>query len=185
MGNKYNITGVDLKTELIIALSIVPFFLLFSALSLFLYNNLTGVEFRNIPFYITLGGMISGIILGLFFAKFLGKKMNDVWLIKEEDGILEINFKKKSWTIQLNNIAKFKIFGNSNFKYVSIFTANETVKMRIGNSGLTPFSSPEDLMKLDNFIDEIKPYFDKNYSKKDGTVKQSPPGTVKLTYLKK
>ncbi|WP_159479889.1 hypothetical protein [Chryseobacterium sp. 18068] len=185
MSKKYNIKGVDLKTELIIALSIIPFFLLFSVLSLFLYNRLTGVEFRNIPFYIVLGGMILGIVIGLLFAKALAKKMNGVWKIEEQGDTLEIVFKQQKWKIGLNNILKFKIFGNSNFKYISIFTADETIRMRIGNSGLTPFSAPEDLIHLDSFIKEIQPYFDKNYSKKDGTVKQSPPGTVKLTYLKK
>lgn len=185
MNKKYKIAGVDLKIELMIALSIVPFFLIFSILTIFLYHNITGIEFRNIPFYIIVGGMLLGISLGLLFAKVLGKKMNGIWKIEVYPEELLISFKKEKWTIKLDNISKFKIFGNPNFKYVSIFTNNETVRMRIGNSGLTPFSTPDDLKQLDNFIKEVNPYLEKNYLRKDGTVKQSPPGTVKLTYLKK
>lgn len=185
MNKKYKIVGVDLKTELIIGLSIIPFFLIFSVLTIWFYNNVTGIEFRNIPFYIILGGMVLGISIGLLFAKILGRNLNSVWNIEVQPEVLLISFKDKKWMFQFNEISKFKIFGNPGFKYVSIFKNNESVRMRIGNSGLTPFSNQEDLKQLEDFIKEIQPYFEKNYSKKDGTVKQSPPGTVKLTYLKK
>lgn len=185
MDEKYKITGVNLKVELIIGLSIVPFFLIFSILTIFLYNNITDVEFRNIPFYIVIGGMLLGISLGLLFAKVLGKKMNGIWRIEVKQEYLLISFKKEKWAIKLDEILKFKIYGNPNFKYVSIFTNNEVVRMRIGNNGLAPFSNAEDLKKLDVFIKQIQPFFDENYLKKDGTVNLSPVGTVKLTYLKK
>ncbi|WP_353151487.1 hypothetical protein [Chryseobacterium sp.] len=185
MIKKYSVKGVDLRTEVIIGVSIIPFFLIFSVLTIWFYHNMTGVEFRNIPFTITLGGMFSGIVVGLLFARILGKSMSGIWYIEIQQEDLLIGFKNKIWFVPLDELSKLKIFGNPGFKYVSIFYQNESIRMRIGNSGLTPFSTDIDLQQLDNFIKEIQPYLEKHYSKKDGTVKQSPPGTVKLTYFKK
>lgn len=182
---EYNIKGVDLKTELIIGFSIVPFILLFGQLAVSLYSSFKNVEFRNIPFFIFLGGGLAGMAVGLIVAKILGKKMSAIWEIQLKDELLNIKFKNRKWEIKLDEISKLKIYGNPNFKYLSIFYNNENIKMRIGNSGLTPFSTQDDLKQLDDFITEIQPYFEKNCLKKDGTVKQSPLGTVKLTYLKK
>ncbi|WP_047097885.1 hypothetical protein [Chryseobacterium lactis] len=182
---EYNIKGVDLKAELIMGFSIVPFILIFGQLSATLYTSFKNVEFRNIPFFIFLGGGLAGMTVGLTVAKILGKKMSAIWKIELNDESLSIRFKNRSWRMELDEISKLKIYGNSNFKYISIFKNDENIRMRIGNSGLTPFSTQDDLKELDNFITEIRPYFEKNYSKKEGIVKQSPSGTVKLTYLKK
>jgi len=182
---EYNIKGVDLKTELIIGLSIALFIIIFGQLVITLYSSFNHVKFRNIPFSVFLGGGLSGMAVGLIIAKVLGKNMSSVWKIELRDNLLNISFKNREWKMRLDEISKLKIYGNPNFKYISIFKNNESIRMRIGNSGLTPFSTQDDLKQLDDFIKEIQPYFEKNYSKKDGTVKQSPPGTVKLTYLKK
>ena len=182
---EYNIKGVDLKTELIIGFSIVPFILLFGQLSATLYSSFNNVEFRNIPFFIFLGGGLAGMAVGLIVAKILGKKMSAIWKIELKNESLSIRFKNRRWEMKLGEISKLKIYGNPNFKYISIFKNDENIRMRIGNSGLTPFSTQDDLKQLDNFITEIRPYFEKKYSKKEGVVKQSPSGTVKLTYLKK
>ena len=182
---EYNIKGVDLKTELIIGFSIVPFILIFGQLSATFYSSFKNVEFRNIPFFIFLCGGLAGMTVGLIVAKILGKKMSAIWKIELKDQSLSIRFKNRRWEMELDEISKFKIYGNSNFKYISIFKNDENIRMRIGNSGLTPFSTQDDLKQLDDFITEIQPYFEKNCLKKDGTVKQSPLGTVKLTYLKK
>lgn len=82
MKKKFIINGVDLKIELLIALSVIPSFLIFSGLSLFFYNHFTGFDFKNISFYIVLGGMIFGIVLGLVFAEYLGKKLSSKWILK-------------------------------------------------------------------------------------------------------
>ncbi len=182
---EYNIKGIDLKTELIIGLSIVPFIIIFGQLVITLYSSFNHVEFRNIPFSIFLGGGFTGMTAGLVIAKILGKNMSSVWQIELKGDMLDISFKNRKWKMKLDEISKLKIYGNPNFKYISIFKNNESIRMRIGNRGLTPFSTQDDLKQLDDFVKEIQPYFDMNYSKNDGTVKQSPPGTVKLTYLKK
>ncbi|WP_426791355.1 hypothetical protein [Sphingobacterium sp. WOUb80] len=183
---KYYIKGVDLKTELLIGFSIVPFIILFGQLSIILFRSINHVEFRNIPHFVFLGGGLAGLSVGLLLAKILGKKMSEFWeIILINDLELTIRFKKRKWEMKLDEILKFKIYGSTNFKYVSIYTNNQVIKMRFGNSGLTPFSTINDLKELDNFMAEILPYFDKNYEKKDGTVQRSPSGTIKLTYLKK
>jgi hypothetical protein len=182
---KYSIKGVDFRTELIIGFSIVPFILIFGQTAVSLYSSFKNVEFRNIPFFVFLGGAATGMGIGLFVAKILGKKMSSLWHIELNDRLLNINFKNKKWSMKLNEITKLKIYGNPKFKYVSISNNNENIKIRIGNSGLTHFSTSDDLKEVDDFIRELQGHFNKNYVKKDGTVKQSPLGTVKLTYVKK
>ena len=57
--------------------------------------------------------------------------------------------------------------------------------MRIGDSGLTPFSTKKDLVSLENFLNDVQTFFNSNYIKINKVKKISPTGTIKLTYIKK
>jgi hypothetical protein len=185
MNKIYHIKGVDLKTELIIGFSIIPFILILGELAVNLYSNFTGVAFRNIPYFIFLAGGVTGLTIGLIVAKLLGKKMCATWEIQLQNELLSIGFKNRKWKMKLNEISKFKIYGNANFKYISIFKDDEKIKMRFGNSGLTPFSAHDDMKQLNDFINELQDYLNKNFVKKDSAVAKSPKGTLKLIYLRK
>lgn len=185
MNKRYNIRGVNLNSEILIGFSIIPFVLIIGITTILFYHNLMNIDYKNIPFYIVLGGMIIGMYIGIFFAKFLGKRISSIWEIKLTNNDLSIVFKEKKWRFNLDDISKLKIYGNQQFKYVSFFLLdNQRIKMRIGNTGLTPFSNKEDLQNLDLFLKDLQPYFEKEYQKIDKLKKLSPPGTVKLTYLK-
>ena len=185
MNKKYSIRGVNLNSEILVGLSILPFIIISGIVTPIFFNHLTNVDYNNIPFYVVFGGLTFGAYIGLFFAKFLGKRMSSIWNIELANNDLSIGFKEKKLRFNLDDVSKFKIYGNPNFKYVSFFLLdNQYIKMRIGNSGLTPFSSKEDLQNLDAFLKDLQPYFEKEYHKIDKLKKVSPPGTVKLTYLK-
>lgn len=186
MKEKFSIRGVDLKSEILIGLSIIPFILLMSFLVISSYHSLTNIDYKNIPFYIVIGGMILGMMIGLFFARLIGRKMSSYWNILLVNEDLSIEFKNQKWSFNLSEITKLKIYGNPNFKYVSFWINNKKpLRMRIGNSGLTPFSDKHDMGELEKFIDRIEIFYSLNYTKIDNKLKQSPAGTVKLTYKKK
>ncbi|WP_407402934.1 hypothetical protein [Chryseobacterium sp.] len=185
MSKSYNIKGVDLKSELILGFSILPFIIIGSAISVYTYHNVMHYDYKNIPFTIVLGGLIFGSSIGLLIINFLGKKISSTWKIKFSDEDISIDFKNKKWRFTLNEVTKLKIYGIQNFKYVSFWLNNkDCIKLRIGNSGLTPFSDKEDLKILDNFLKDLLPYFENKYLKIDKLKKISPPGTIKLTYIK-
>lgn len=104
--------------------------------------------------------------------------------IEIQEKFIEVKFKNNNCLIDFSYITKLQINGNSDFKYLSIYTNTQSIRMRIGNSGLTPFSAQEDFLELDRFICEISPHFVQKYREIDKTKKLSPPNTVKLTYLK-
>ena len=186
MSKQYKIIGVDLKSELIIGFSILPFIVLGGILSIYLYHSILQVEYRIIPFYIVFGGLLLGMSIGLIFAKLLGKNLRATWYITLSNENLLVQFKDKEWNFSLEEVIKFKIYGNPNFKYISFWLNNEkTIKMRIGDSGLTPFSTKKDLVSLENFLNDVQKFFNSNYIKINKVKKISPTGTIKLTYIKK
>lgn len=187
MNKNFKIKGVDLKTEMILGFTLIPFILIIGPILIQSYHKITGVEYRNIPFYVVLGGLSIGMTIGLLFIRVLGKKLNSTWNIELEDNNnIKITFKNKSWKFNLEDVSKFKIAGNNHFKYVSFWLPEkESIRMRIGKSDLTPFSDSADLLNIAILLKNIQPFFDKKYTRIDKTKKISPEGTVKLTYLKK
>lgn len=97
MIKKYNIKGVNLKSELIICFSIIPFIIILGAISIAFYHQLNGTEYRNIPFYIFLCSLLLGASAGLLFAKFLGGRLRASWNIELTDDHLIIHFKSEKW----------------------------------------------------------------------------------------
>lgn len=177
------IKGVDLKSELIIDFAIVPFIIIIGFISIYFYHHLSGTEYRNIPFYVILGGMIGGMTIGLLFVKYLGKKLSSYWNIELLNNDISIEFKKRNWRFNLNEVSKLKIYGNKKFKYVSFWIDNrEPIRMRIGDSGLTPFSDKEDIEK---FINRLQAFCNNNYIKVDKVKKNIPFWNCKINFLKK
>ncbi len=83
---------------------------------------------------------------------------NKVWTIKLIDDQLCFKYGEKETIIKLSDILKIKNVGNSSvFRYISFYTKNSVVKIRVGNGGFTPFSKEEDVSELYQFFEELLP----------------------------
>lgn len=92
-------------------------------------------------------------------------KKNKKWVITIENEDLKITFQDKVWKFQLSDIRIIKNMGNVGFRYLTIFTKTEKIKIRVGNTGFIPFSTEEDIMIVDKFIAYLKPFIEVNFNK--------------------
>jgi len=124
-----------------IAIAVTPFLL--SNISRFSLVGLAGI-------------IAAGSFLYLKFIMNFVK--NKVWTIKLIDDQLCFKYGEKETIIKLSDILKIKNVGNSNvFRYLSFYTKNSVVKIRVGNGGFTPFSKEEDVSELYQFFEELLP----------------------------
>ena len=191
----YEFYGVDAKSEMRMCLILAVCILLMMFIPVFIYEyfivnrNHTHIVWLNILLAILGGG--SAITVGTILSKsevvlrFLGKKYKKLWELRKSEKMIVIKYDNLMCEIFLEEIIKVKIYGNSKFKYFTIKTQNKTIKIRVGISWLTPFSREGDVQILDSFVEILKPYLDKNFTKKDKALSISPDDTVKLTYTKK
>jgi len=188
--NTYEFYGVDAKTEWRIGAIVGFCIILMMAISFILVEGF--IKFKHdiwrIVFLAIVGsGVAGGISLILsrvvVIMEFLGKKYRKLWQLQKSGTMIEIKYNGLTNEIFLEDIIKVKIYGNLEFKYFTIKTQTKTVKIRVGNSGLTPFSRDGDVRILDSFIDTLKPYLNKNFAKKDK--KFYMPNNVKLIYTRK
>ncbi|WP_144038383.1 hypothetical protein [Soonwooa buanensis] len=164
----YTINGIDYKTELQLGIGLgVIIICVFIAIAVtpFLMSNVARFSLVGLA-----GTIVAGSFLYLKFIMNFIK--NKVWTIKILDDRLYFNYGQKETIIPLSDILKIKNVGNSNvFRYLSFYTKNSVVKIRVGNGGFTPFSKEEDVSKLDQFFEELLPYINKNFNKKEAFVK--------------
>jgi hypothetical protein len=161
---EFKFQGVDAKTEWRLAL-----ILLFPALFIFIFFT-CGVSLliSNISFLSPLL-MASGltIVISIFILKFLSNSVkNRQWIIKVDKKSLSISFGNRICNIFLDDIRIIKNMGDIGFRYLTIIAKNETVKIRVGNTGLVPFSTAEDIAIVDSFVEYLKPYMYERFNKK-------------------
>ena len=195
----YEFYGVDAKSEIRMCIVLAVCILLMMFIPVFIYeyfivnrnhtHTTMNIVWLNILLAILGGG--SAITVGTILSKsevvlrFLGKKYKKLWELRKSEKMIVIKYDNLMCEIFLEEIIKVKIYGNSKFKYFTIKTQNKTIKIRVGISWLTPFSREGDVQILDSFVEILKPYLDKNFTKKDKALSISPDDTVKLTYTKK
>lgn len=164
----FQINGIDFKTELQLGIGLgVIIICVFIAIAVtpFLLTNVARFSLLGIS-----GGIVAGSFLYLKFIMNFVK--NKVWTIKLFKDKLHFNYGQKETIIPLSDILKIKNVGNSNvFRYLSFYSKNSVVKIRVGNGGFTPFSKEEDVSKLDQFFEELLPYISENFNRKEAFVK--------------
>lgn len=163
MNNVFKFQGIDAKTEWRIGLLAgIPGLFVFLG-TLFLLESVFGLNF--IVSIMTAAGLtLSVVLIVLKQLSKLGK--NKIWTISIENHNVKISFQNQIWNFRLNEIRIIKNMGNVGFRYLTIITQTEKIKIRVGNTGFVPFSTQEDLQTLDEFITYLKPYIDENFNKK-------------------
>jgi len=148
------INGIDYKTELHLGIGLgVIIICVFIAIAVtpFLLSNISRFSLVGLA-----GIIAAGSFLYLKFIMNFVK--NKVWTIKLIDDQLCFKYGEKETIIKLSDILKIKNVGNSNvFRYLSFYTKNSVVKIRVGNGGFTPFSKEEDVSELYQFFEELLP----------------------------
>ncbi|REC59098.1 hypothetical protein DRF65_27725 [Chryseobacterium pennae] len=162
---EFSFQGLDFKTELKLALVlIIPGLctmlgVLFGGELLFpKIHFLKSVAFASV--------MTIGIcMITLKQLSRLVKEKN--WTINIKDDHFHITFRNLNYQFQASEIKMIKNIGNVGLRYLTIKTADQTIKIRVGDTGLAPFSSQKDIDELDAFVQHIKPYITKKFNKKE------------------
>ncbi|MFP3833302.1 hypothetical protein [Chryseobacterium sp. SIMBA_028] len=165
MNNKeFRFQGLDAKTEFRLALILIfPSLIIMLGI---LYGS--HILFPKIPFLMPLL-MGAGLALGvsMIILKQLSNLIKDKeWIIKIQGDDLNLVFRKENFHVKFSDILMIKNMGNVGLRYLTIKTKNDVIKVRVGDTGLAPFSTQEDIDQLDAFVEYIKPYIDTNFNKK-------------------
>lgn len=156
--------GLDAKTELKTALLlIIPALLIMSSV-LFISH----IFFPNLYFLVPL--LLAAILtvsLSVLILNQLSKRIKDKnWIIIIENENIDIKFRDSHYALKLSDILMIKNLGQPGLRYLTIKTRNDVIKIRVGNTGLAPFSKEEDIEIIDSFIEYLKPYIIENFNKK-------------------
>lgn len=156
--------GLDAKTELKTALLLIIPALLIMFSVLFISH----IFFPNLYFLVPL--LLAAILtvsLSVLILNQLSKRIKDKnWIIIIENENIDIKFRDSHYALKLSDILKIKNLGQPGLRYLTIKTKNEVIKIRVGNTGLAPFSKEEDIEIVDSFIEYLKPYIIENFNKK-------------------
>ncbi|WP_300675301.1 hypothetical protein [Soonwooa sp.] len=157
----YTINGIDYKTEIRLGLTLGIILLTLMGIAFFLMSRQERIPNLNIGIFVGLVMAITVIYLKISM-KFIKCK---VWEVHVADEHISFNYGNKITTFPLADITMIKNLGNSTvFRYLSFITKNESVKMRVGDGDLTPFSGKDDVAKIDELIQKLMPYIDKNFN---------------------
>ncbi|PKF73770.1 hypothetical protein [Chryseobacterium sp. PMSZPI] len=161
----FQFNGIDAKTEwkigLILAVPALGVFLLVMYLS---ESYLPKTYFL----YPVLLAAVVTILISILILKFLSSSIKDKkWNININDKVLEITHKNIKKEIPLADIRSIKNLGNVGFRYLTIITHHETIKIRVGNTGFVPFSTQKDLENCDAFVEYLRPFLEENFNKKE------------------
>lgn len=157
----YTINGIDYKTEIRLGLTLGIILLTLMGIAFFLMSRQERLPNLNIGIFVGLVMAITVIYLKVSM-KFIKYK---VWEVHVADEHISFNYGNKITTFPLTDITMIKNLGNSTvFRYLSFITKNESVKMRVGDGGLTPFSGKDDVAKIDELIQKLMPYIDENFN---------------------
>lgn len=156
--------GLDAKTELKTALLLIVPALLIMFSILFISH----IFFPDLYFLVPLvfAAMLT-VSFSVLILKQLSKRIKDKnWTIKIEGEKIDIKFRDSHYSLNLSDIMIIKNLGQPGLRYLTIKTKNEAIKIRVGNTGLAPFSKEEDIEIVDSFIEYLKPYIAEKFNKK-------------------
>lgn len=162
---EFSFQGLDFKTELRLALIlIIPglctmFGILFGGE--FLFPKIYFLKSVSFAIIMTIG--VCMITLKLLSSLIKEK----TWTISIKDNCFHITFRRLEYQFQLSDIKMIKNLGNAGLRYLTIKTADQTIRIRVGDTGLAPFSSQKDIDEVDRFVQYMKPYIIKNFNKKE------------------
>lgn len=164
MNRIFNFQGVDFKTEMKIASTLVIPILLVLALTFSFFHFLFP---KTYFLYVGITAVLLALSIAMLFLQLVMRFVKDkTWQISINKDDVTIRFRKNTWAFKLQDIRVIKNMGSFEFRYLTIITRHETIKIRVGNTGLTPFSTEEDINKLDDFVAFLKPYIDEGFNKK-------------------
>lgn len=164
---EFKFQGLDAKTELRIALLLVIPALMMMLGTLYLSHILFPNTFFLVPLVIAALITVLGSIIILKFMTNQIKDQDKEWIIRiNGEETMTARFRNRVYTFNMKDIVMIKNMGNEGVRYLTIKTEDQLLKIRVGNTGFAPFSSEEDIKKLDAFIDYIKPYINENFNTK-------------------
>ncbi|MBV8326140.1 hypothetical protein [Chryseobacterium sp.] len=161
----FQFDGIDAKTEwkigLILAVpALAVFFLVMYIGELYLPKS-------SFLYPVLLASFLT-IIVSILILKLLSTTIKDKkWNINVDESMLEITYKNEKKLIPLKDIRSIKNLGNVGFRYLTITTPDENIRMRVGNTGFVPFSTQKDLEIIDAFVDYLNPFLEENFNKKE------------------
>lgn len=161
----FSFQGLDFKKELRLALVLIIPGLL-TMLGVLFGGDLL---FPNIHFLKSVAfASIMTIGVCMITLKQLSRLVKEkTWTINIKDNHFHITFRNLEYRFQASEIKMIKNLGNVGLRYLTIKTSAQTIKIRVGNTGLAPFSSQKDIDELDAFVQYMKPYIHKNFNKKE------------------
>ena len=174
----YEFFGVDAKTEWRLGLI---FGIILLVLVVFLAICLMPLFEKVMSFLLALS---LGLGCGLFILNLLGKKHRKLWRVKMMDDKCQIWYGNKEHLFLWNDIIQMSIEGNVGFRYFTIKTQTQAVKIRVGTSPLTPFSQKRDLEVLDTCINTLKSFLNEYFTRKVITSPFSSKKATKITYTR-
>ncbi|WP_347218724.1 hypothetical protein [Chryseobacterium sp.] len=162
---EFSFQGLDFKTELKLALVlIIP--ALFTMLGVLFGGELLFPKIHFLKSVAFASVMTIGICM--ITLKQLSRLVKEkTWRINIKDNNFHITFRNLAYQFQGSEIKMIKNMGNVGLRYLTIKTADQTIRIRVGDTGLAPFSSQKDIDELDAFVQYIKPYIIKNFNKKE------------------
>ena len=162
---EFTFEGLDAQTEIRLSLILIIPGLFVMLGTLFVVNYF----FPKIFFLFALifAALLTLSVCMLILKKLVTNIKDKKWSIKINDTNINIKFQKNIYQFNLSEIKEIKNMGNAGFRYLTIKTRNEKVKIRVGDTGLTPFSTQEDIKKLDAFVEYLMPYFKENFNQKE------------------
>ena len=164
---KFEFYGVDSKTELSIALIAgLALIVVWFGLLLFYYEYFQLDSIVRISKRIFFLCLLIGFSVSVLFIKVLSHRYKNLWTIIALEDHLTITFKNEKWRLEKKDIQKISYLGNENFRYLSFFTNEQKIKIRVGTNFLTPFSTKEDLRLTDEFVEFISPFLKNNFDNK-------------------
>ncbi|KFF18898.1 hypothetical protein [Chryseobacterium sp. JM1] len=166
MENKeFRFEGLDAKTELKLALNLILPGLAVMIGTLILTNRLfPGIYFL----YPLLFAAFLTLSVCMLILKQLAKRVKaKEWIVVINNENLKIKFQNLQYIFSLSDIKMIKNLGNDGFRYLTIITNKDVIKIRVGNTGLTPFSSEKDIEQLDDFVEYLMPYVWGNFNQKE------------------
>lgn len=162
---EFSFQGLDFKTELKLALVlIIP--ALFTMLGVLFGGELLFPKIHFLKSVAFASVMTIGICM--ITLKQLSRLVKEkTWTINIKNDHFHITFRNLNYQFQACEIKMIKNMGNVGLRYLTIKTADQTIKIRVGDTGLAPFSSQKDIDELDAFVQHMKPYINKKFNKKE------------------
>lgn len=162
---EFRFQGLDAKTEFKLALNqILPGLIVMIGTVIF-----TNMLFPKIHF---LSPLLFAAFLTLSVCMLILKQLTKrvrfkEWVVIINSENLKIKFQNLQYIFNLTDIKMIKNLGNAGFRYLTIITNKDIIKIRVGNTGLTPFSSEKDIEQLDDFVEYLMVYVRENFNQKE------------------